>query len=126
LLTKGGNDGGVQVTRGEKIYECDLNITGVTDYGVTLDAVLSGKGKVPLQGTRFDVAFEGDSKGRLTGKLRGVEYLLMRADGRTDLSAAIRAARGANPRRLAAHLMTTRQPQIFSTSLATVTSPSAI
>jgi Protein of unknown function (DUF3237) len=75
----------VQEMRGEKIYEWDLNITGVTDYGVTLDALLSGKEKVPLQGTRFDVAFEGDSKGRLTGKVRGVEYLLMRADGRTDL-----------------------------------------
>src|SRR5258708_18984868 len=75
----------VQEMRGEKIYECDLNITGVTDYGVTLDALLNGKEKEPLQGTRFDVAFEGDSKGRLTGKVRGVEYLLMRADGRTDL-----------------------------------------
>src|SRR5262245_4735662 len=58
----------VQEMRGEKIYECDFNITGVTDYGVTLDAVLSGKEKVPLQGARFDVAFEGDSKGRLTAK----------------------------------------------------------
>jgi hypothetical protein len=71
--------------RGEKIFECDLNITGVTDYGVTLDAVLSGNENLPLQGTRFDVGFEGDSKGRLTGKMRGIEYLLMRADGRTDL-----------------------------------------
>jgi translation initiation factor IF-1 len=76
----------VQEMRGEKIYECDFDITGVTDYGVTLDAVLSGKEKVPLQGARFDVAFEGDIKGRLTGKVRrGVEYLRMRADGRTDL-----------------------------------------
>ena len=71
--------------RGEKIFECDLNITGVTDYCVTLDAVLSGKEKAPLQGTRFDVGFEGDSKGRLTGKVRGLEYLLLRADGRADL-----------------------------------------
>ena len=60
----------VQEMRGEKIYECDFNITGVTDYGVTLDALLSGKEKVPLQGARIDVAFEGDIKGRLTGKVR--------------------------------------------------------
>ncbi|WP_249123448.1 MULTISPECIES: DUF3237 family protein [unclassified Bradyrhizobium] len=75
----------VQEMRGEKIYHCDLNITGVADHGVALDAVLGGREKVPLQGTRFDVAFEGDIKGRITGKLRGVEYLLMRADGRADL-----------------------------------------
>src|SRR6202022_680623 len=75
----------VQEMRGEKIYEYDLNITGVTDYGVTMDAILSGKEKMPLQGTRFDVAFEGGGKGRLTGKVRGVDYLLMRADGRADL-----------------------------------------
>ena len=35
----------VQEMRGEKIYECDFNITGATDYGVTLDALLSGKEK---------------------------------------------------------------------------------
>ncbi|HKE94939.1 MAG TPA: DUF3237 family protein [Povalibacter sp.] len=76
----------VQTMRGEKIYECDFNITGVTDYGVTLDALLSGKEKVPLQGARVDVAFEGNIKGRITGKVRsGVEYLQLRADGRTDL-----------------------------------------
>src|SRR5262249_43163774 len=60
----------VQKMRGEKIYECDFNITGVTDYGVTLDALLSGKEKVPLQGARIDVAFEGEIKGRITGKVR--------------------------------------------------------
>lgn len=76
---------GIQQMRGEKIYECDLDISGMTDHGVALDAILSGKEKVPLQGTRFDVAFEGAVKGGITGKLRGVEYLLMRADGRADL-----------------------------------------
>ena len=76
----------VQKMRGEKIYECDFNITGVTDYGVTLDALLSGTERVPLQGARVDVAFDGDIKGRITGKVRnGVEYLQLRADGRTDL-----------------------------------------
>jgi hypothetical protein len=75
----------VQEMRGEKIYEYDLNVTRVTDYGVTLDAILGGKEKVPLQGTRFDVAFEGGGKGRLAGKVHGVDYLLVRADGRADL-----------------------------------------
>jgi hypothetical protein len=71
--------------RGEKIYEYDLDFTGVTDYGVSLEAILSGKEKVPPQGARFDVAFEGRAKGRLSGRVRGVDYLRMRADGRIDL-----------------------------------------
>ncbi len=49
-----------QQMRGEKIYECDFNITGMTDYGVTLDKLLSGTEKVPLQGARIDVAFDGN------------------------------------------------------------------
>jgi hypothetical protein len=48
--------------------------------GVTLDAVLSGQEKVPLRGTRFDVSFEGAGKGRLAGKIRGVDYLFLRAE----------------------------------------------
>ena len=49
--------------RGEKIYECDFDVTGATDYGITLDAILSGKEKIP-QGARVDVAFAGPIKGR--------------------------------------------------------------
>ena len=71
--------------RGEKIYEYDLDFTGVTDYGVSMEAILAGKEKVPPQGARFDVAFEGRAKGRLSGRVRGVDYLRMRADGRIDL-----------------------------------------
>jgi hypothetical protein len=71
--------------KGEKIYEYDCDFTGATDYGVTLEAILSGKERVPPQGARFDVAFEGRAKGRLSGRVRGVDYLRMRADGRVDL-----------------------------------------
>ena len=71
--------------RGEKIYEYDLDVTGITDYGVSLDAILSGKGQVPPQGLRFDVAFEGRASGRLAGTVRGVDFIRMRADGRVDL-----------------------------------------
>jgi hypothetical protein len=70
---------------GEKIYEYDLDITGVTDYGVSLESILAGKEKVPPQGARFDVAFEGNATGRLAGRVRGVDYLRMRADGRICL-----------------------------------------
>jgi len=33
--------------RGEKIYEYDLDVTGMRDYGESLDAILSGKEKIP-------------------------------------------------------------------------------
>ena len=71
--------------RGEKIYEVDLDITGVTDYGVTLQGILSGQETVPPQGIRFDVAFDGSATGRLAGRCRGVDYVRVRADGRIDL-----------------------------------------
>lgn len=71
--------------KGEKIYEYDLEVTGAKDYGVTLQAILSGQERVPPQGARIDVAFEGRAKGRLEGRVRGIDYLQLRADGRIDL-----------------------------------------
>jgi hypothetical protein len=71
--------------RGEKIYEYDLSVKGVTDYGVTLQAVLTGKEKIPPQGLRFDVALEGHAGGRLAGRVWGFDYIRARADGRWDL-----------------------------------------
>ena len=71
--------------RGEKIYEYDLDITEVTDYGIGLDAILSGEEPIPAQGVRLDFAFEGRASGRLAGRVRGVDYARMRADGRIDL-----------------------------------------
>jgi Protein of unknown function (DUF3237) len=71
--------------KGEKIYEFELDLTGVTDYGVSMDAILSGKEAVPMQGARFDLMVEGRGEGRLSGRARGVDYLRMRADGRIDL-----------------------------------------
>ncbi len=71
--------------RGEKIYEYDLDVTGVTDFGVTLDAALSGQVAIPPQGIRIDVAFAGPVSGRLAGRVTGVDFARMRADGRVDL-----------------------------------------
>ena len=72
--------------RGEKVYECDFDVTGVTDFGITLDAILSGKEKIPPQGVRVDVAYAGTIKGRVNGSIRGVDYQVIRADGRGRLS----------------------------------------
>ncbi len=69
---------------GEKIYEYDLDVTGVTDYGFTLQAILSGEA-IPPQGARVDVAFAGSATGRLAGQVRGIDYVRIRTDGRVDL-----------------------------------------
>lgn len=71
--------------RGEKIYEVELDLTRVTNYGVSMDALLTGKEAVPLPGTRFDLAVAGRFKGRLAGRAHGVDYLRVRADGRMEL-----------------------------------------
>jgi hypothetical protein len=71
--------------RGEKIYEYDLDVTGVVDYGISLADIMAGTAAIPPQGARIDVAFEGRAKGRLSGRVRGVDYLVIRADGRVDL-----------------------------------------
>jgi hypothetical protein len=82
--------------RGEKIYEYDLDVSGMTDYGIPLDAILSGQVQIPPQGVRIDVAFEGRAVGRLAGRVRGVDYTRMRPDGRIDLDirATIETAAG--------------------------------
>ncbi len=71
--------------RGEKIYEYDVEVTGMTDFGVSLAAILSGEAAMPPSGVRVDVAFEGRASGRLAGRVVGVDYVRMRADGRIDL-----------------------------------------
>lgn len=70
---------------GEKIYEYDVDVTGVTDFGIALEKILSGEAKVPPQGARIDVAFDGRGTGRLAGRVQGFDYLRIRADGRLNL-----------------------------------------
>src|SRR5215470_13456741 len=71
--------------KGEKIYETELDLTGVTDYGVSMDALLTDREAIPLQGARFDLAVNGRFEGRLAGRAHGVDYLRVRADGRMEL-----------------------------------------
>jgi len=71
--------------QGEKIYEYELDVTGMTDYGVGLPAILAGEVPVPPQGLRLDVSFAGRASGRLAGTVTGTDYVRMRADGRIDL-----------------------------------------
>lgn len=69
----------------EKIFEYDLDITGVTHYGADMEALFTGRESVPLQGARFDVALAGTVKGRVPGAMRGIDYLRVRPDGRREL-----------------------------------------
>ena len=59
----------------EKIFEYDLNITGVTDYGADMESLFTGRETVPPQGAQFDVTLAGPVKGRLNGEMRGIDYL---------------------------------------------------
>jgi hypothetical protein len=73
---------------GEKIYEYEFDITGVTDFGVSMDAILAAKEPIPLQGARFDLAVDGRGNGRHSGRVHGVDgvdYIRVRADGRIEL-----------------------------------------
>ena len=74
------------ITVGELLYEATFQFTKVTEYGVSLEALLAGQVAPPPEGARFDVAFEGSFRGpRLKGTAIGVDYLQMRSDGRTEL-----------------------------------------
>jgi len=71
---------------GELIYEYTPRITQVVEYGTSADGVFSGRTPPPPEGARFDVHFEGPVTGpRLRGTVKGVDYLHVRADGRSQL-----------------------------------------
>ncbi|WP_304167000.1 DUF3237 family protein [Phenylobacterium aquaticum] len=72
--------------RGEKIYEYTIEITGLTDFGVSMEAIMTGRQPIPPQGARFDFTFEGRATGRIAGRLHGTDYYHMRADGRGELN----------------------------------------
>jgi hypothetical protein len=82
--------------RGEKIYEYEVDITGMTDFGVDLASLLNGSLPIPPQGARFDVAFAGHAKGRIAGAVRGTDFACVRADGCFELNilAVIETAAG--------------------------------
>jgi hypothetical protein len=72
--------------RGEKIYEYEVDMTSMIDFGIDLTDILEGKAMVPPQGARFNVGFAGRSTGRLVGTVEGTDFAAVRADGRFDLN----------------------------------------
>ena len=70
------------ITAGELVYEADIQFTEMVEYGVSMEAISSGKIPLPLEGARFDQVFEGVLHGpKLSGKISGTDHLYVRADG---------------------------------------------
>jgi len=70
------------INNSELIYEAQIHFTGMVDYGLSMEALSSGKAAIPLAGARFDQTFEGRLDGpRLRGEIAGTDYLHIRADG---------------------------------------------
>lgn len=75
----------------EPLYHVHGRIREVSEFGTQLAAVLPGAAPPPTCGVRFDLRFEGSISGsRLRGTIAGMNYVLIRADGRIDLH--VRAA----------------------------------
>jgi hypothetical protein len=71
---------------GELLYELTLNITGMKEYGISFAALTAGNVGTPVEGARFDVAFEGTAIGpKLNGVAEGIDYVWVRANGRFEL-----------------------------------------
>lgn len=72
---------------GELLYEYTATITQVVEYGVSMQTLTSGEAPPPAEGARVDVYFEGPVSGaKLSGSVKGVDYVYFRADGRIELN----------------------------------------
>ena len=70
----------------EFLYEAVMRLSSVTAFGADLDALATGAAAPPAEGARFDFAFEGDVCGpKIAGRLTGVDYFNVRADGHFEL-----------------------------------------
>lgn len=69
------------------IFDEELHLTTITEFGVSWDDLLTGSARLPYQGARFDLAFEGKLTGpEIRGTIKGVDYLEVRADGKFQLN----------------------------------------
>ncbi len=71
----------------ELLYEYTPMVTQVVEYGAPFEAIASRQVSPPAEGARIDVYFEGPITGaKLSGSVKGVDYLNLRADGRFELN----------------------------------------
>ena len=70
---------------GTLVYSCSLGIDSVTEFGTSLDQVLSGE-PLPASGVRLDVHVSGLVEGGLlNGHLSAIDYVYVRADGSINM-----------------------------------------
>ena len=66
----------------ETIYDANMQMTGMVDFGLDVQTVMAHKAPIPPQGLRVNVAFQGEVKGqKLSGRITGTDYVLFRPDG---------------------------------------------
>lgn len=97
---------------GELLYEYSATITEIIEYGVSFQSLIAGAALPPPEGARFDGSFEGAVTGpKLHGRIAGVDYAQVRADGRFQLHihARITTEDGENIAFLADGIATPRQ-----------------
>ena len=70
----------------EHLYDVTAQITNIIEYGVSMQELLTDPSKMPPEGARIDVKFEGKVTGsKINGTVKGTDYLYMRPDGYTRL-----------------------------------------
>ena len=71
---------------GEHLFDEQLQLTNIADYGLRWEDLVSGAVPLPGHGAFFELKFEGKVSGpRLNGHLVGVDYMEVRADGAFNL-----------------------------------------
>jgi hypothetical protein len=74
----------VEVSVDDLICEFSYQITGIVDFGVTLDEVLGGN--LPPEGVRLDIVCEGSVTGMIEGSTRVTDHFYARPDGKFEIN----------------------------------------
>lgn len=71
----------------EHLFDEEIQLTGITEYGIRWEDIIDASADIPPQGARFDLAFEGKVIGKkLNGTIKGMDYLQIRSDGKFMLN----------------------------------------
>ena len=81
-----------QIIEDELLFEEDIQLTSIKEYGFTWKDFSEQSKPIPKEGLKFEINFEGTITGeKIKGRVQGIDYLTVRADGRLflDLHASI-------------------------------------